>query len=223
MPNITHVIWDLDGTLLDTEPPYMAAIGAIAARYGQEFTVDVRERMMGRPSPVAARIFVETLGIPLTPDQFLVERDTALAILFRDCPPMPGALSLSAHLHRHTIPQAIATSSSRVTLLQKTVMHAEWFAMFAAVVTGDEVAHGKPAPDIFLRAAEQIGARPEATLVFEDSPLGVEAARAAGMHVVAVPEAVFRDHVRDADTVLDSLEAFDPAPWGLPAFGPSRA
>ena len=141
-----------------------------------------------------------------------------LIALFRDCQPMPGARALSRHLHRHGVPQAVATSSSRVRVGHKTVGHADWFATFGAVVTSDDVERLKPAPDIFLRAAEHIGAPPASTLVFEDSPLGVEAALAAGMHVVATPEEVYRDRVGTAHLVLTSLEEFVPEAWGLPPF-----
>jgi len=172
--------------------------------------------MMGRPGAVAARIFVEALGLPITPEEFIAARDARLEGMVRDCPPMPGARELSRHLHAHGIPQAIATSSSRRTLDYKTAAHADWLTIFGAIVTSDDVARGKPAPDIFLHAAGLIGAPPETTLVFEDAPLGVEAALAAGMHVVAIPEDVHRDRVAAAHLVLESLEAFDPAAWGLP-------
>jgi len=218
MPRITHVIWDLDGTLLDTEPSYLLAGTTIAERYGRVLTPEVRGRMMGRPNAVASRIFVEELGIPLTPEEFGAARDELLMAMFRECPPMPGARALSQLLYDHDIPQAIATSSTRRSLANKIVAHADWIATFGAVVTSEDVVHGKPAPDIFLHAASLIGAPPETTLVFEDAPLGVQAALAAGMHVVAVPEHVYREDVGSAHLVLESLESFDPAPWGLPAF-----
>jgi len=218
MPQITHVIWDLDGTLLDTEPSYLASGTELALRYGRILTPEIREQMMGRPGLVAARIFLDALAIDLTPDQFIEEREAMLEALFRECQPMPGALAVSRHLHAHGVPQAVATSSNRRNVGFKTVAHADWFATFGAVVTSEDVEHGKPAPDIFLLAAEHIGAPPASTLVFEDSPLGVEAALAAGMHVVATPEEVYRDRVGTAHLVLTSLEEFVPEAWGLPPF-----
>ena len=160
MPRITHVIWDLDGTLLDTEPSYLRVGNEMAARYGRVLTEEIRAQMMGRSSLVSARIFVEALGIPLTPEQVIAEEDEMLVGLFRDCQPMPGARALSRHLYAHGVPQAVATSSSRARVGHKTVAHADWFATFGAVVTSDDVEHLKPAPDIFLRAAEHIGAPP---------------------------------------------------------------
>lgn len=218
MPDITHVIWDLDGTLLDTEPSYLVSGMELARRYGRELTPAIREQMMGRPGLVAARIFLDALDIAITPEQFIEEREAMLEALLRACQPMPGAMALSRHLHAHGIPQAVATSSSRRNVGFKTVGHLDWFATFGAVVTADDVEHGKPAPDIFLRAAEAIGAPPASTLVFEDSPLGVESALAAGMHVVATPEEVYRDRVGHAHLVLTSLEEFAPEAWGLPPF-----
>ena len=171
MPQITHVIWDLDGTLLDTEPSYLISGTEIARKYGRELTPAIREQMMGRPGLVAARIFLDALEIDvITPEQFIEERETMLEALFRACQPMPGALALSRHLHAHGIPQAVATSSSRRNVGFKTVSHTDWFGTFGAVVTSEDVEHGKPAPDIFLHAASLIDAPPASTLVFEDSP-----------------------------------------------------
>ncbi|MDA0271342.1 MAG: HAD-IA family hydrolase [Chloroflexi bacterium] len=218
-PRITHVIYDLDGTLLDTEPLYRQVTTAILARFGVALDPDVRSRMMGRPTSIASRILVEATGIPLTPEEFARERETALTILFRDVLPTRGALALTRHLRAHGIPQAIATSSSVRSLADKRVAHDAWFGEFEAIVTSEDVAHGKPAPDIFLEAGRRIGATPEACLVFEDAPLGVEAALAAGMSVIALPEPDHEAMVAGAHIILEHLEAFDPTEWGLPARG----
>lgn len=215
---ITHVIYDLDGTLLDTEPLYRRVTTEILGRFGLRLDPAVRAQMIGRPTQIASRILVEATGLPLTPEEFAEERETRLAALFRTAEPTRGARALTAHLRAHGVPQAIATSSTVRSLGHKRVAHESWFAEFEAVVTSEDVRHGKPAPDIFLEAARRIGAPPEACLVFEDAPLGIEAALAAGMAVIALPEPDHADMVGDAHLVLAHLEAFDPTEWGLPAF-----
>jgi pseudouridine-5'-monophosphatase len=144
-----------------------------------------------------------------------------LATLFPAAQAMPGARRLTMHLASHGVPQAVASSSHRRDFELKITQHREWFACFQCVVLGDdpEVKRGKPAPDIFLTAAARIGAVPSKCLVIEDAPSGVDAARAAGMSVVAVPNpAMSADAFRNATQVLSSLESFDPAVWGLPAY-----
>lgn len=220
---ITHVIYDLDGTLLDTEPLYIQTTNAIFARYGMVLPPEVRVQMMGRPTPIAVPLMLRETGLPMTAEAFIAAREEALHALFPSAVPMPGADALTRHLHAHGIPQAVATSSTRLSLEHKLSRHGEWFGMFDAVVIAADVTHGKPAPDIFIEAARRIGAPPESCLVFEDAPIGVEAALAAGMHVVAVPEPGHADHVRHAHAVLTSLEAFDPAEWGLPALARPQA
>ena len=111
----------------------------------------------------------------------------------------------------------MATSSEGSLFELKSSRHRDWFAIFEAVVVGDDprVAVGKPAPDIFLVAAEELHAEPGACIVFEDSPAGVAAARAAGMQVVAIPDpAMDREPYADADLVVSSFAELDPADFG---------
>ena len=176
---ITHVIYDLDGTLLDTEPFYIRTTNEIFARFGMQLPPAVRAMMMGRPTPVAVPLMIEHTGLPMTAEEFIHERYVALNALFPDALPTPGARELTAHLAAHRIPQAVATSSSRESLEHKLTNHAAWFDAFETVVIADEVEHGKPAPDIFLEAARRMNADPTTCLVFEDAPIGVEAALAA--------------------------------------------
>ncbi|RLT37215.1 MAG: HAD family hydrolase [Chloroflexi bacterium] len=218
MQRITHVIYDLDGTLLDTEPLYRLATQEILDRYGASLPVELRAAMIGRPTPVAARVLVEMTGIPMTPEAFAAERDARLVSLFATAQPTRGALALTTHLRKHGVPQAIATSSMRHSLEAKRVAQPEWFASFDAIVTSEDVEHGKPAPDIFLEAARRIGGTPQVCLVLEDAPLGVQGALAAGMWVVALPEAGHEGLVAGAHRVIAHLDEFDPREWGLPAF-----
>jgi pseudouridine-5'-monophosphatase len=116
------------------------------------------------------------------------------------------------------VPQAVATSSEKKLFELKISRHRGWFSIFAAAVTGDDprVAAGKPAPDIFLVAARELGVDPKACVVFEDSPAGLESARAASMQVVAVPDpAMARSRFADADLVIEDFRDLLPEHLGL--------
>jgi pseudouridine 5'-phosphatase len=218
---ITHVVYDMDGLLLDTERFYTQVTQMIVSRYGHTFDWSVKSRMVGKKAIDSARILVETLRLPIAPEEYLRERDIHLAALFPTAEPMPGARRLTAHLARHGIPQAVASSSRRRDFELKISKHGDWFGCFQCVVLGDdpEVTRGKPAPDIFLAAANRLGAHPDQCLVLEDAPSGVEAARAAGMPVVAIPyPGLSPEAVGGANQVLSSLESFNPALWGLPSY-----
>lgn len=209
----------MDGLLLDTEPFYTRATQAIVGRFGHTFDWSLKSRMIGKKAIDSARILIEALDLPITPEDYLRERESMLAELFPTVEAMPGALRLTTHLARHGIPQAVASSSSRRDFNLKTTQHREWFSRFQCIVLGDDpdVKRGKPAPDIFLIAAARLGATPERCLVLEDAPSGVEAALAAGMAVVAVPNPeMSRDGFGASSRILPSLELFDPAEWGLP-------
>ena len=216
---VTHVIFDMDGLLLNTEPFYTEVAGNIAARYGRVFDWSLKSRMIGLRAPESAKLFLETLGIPLSVTEYLAMRRGMLEALFPLADPLPGAVELTAHLKRHGVPAGVASSSDSRYFGLKTQRHKGWFSTFDCVVLGDdpEVKEGKPAPDIFLVVARRLGAPPPRCLVFEDAPAGVEAARRAGMYAVAVPDPNMSEAAyRDAHQVLRSLREFDPAAWGLP-------
>lgn len=209
----------MDGVLLDTERFYTEVTKEIVGRYGKEFDWSLKSNMIGRPALDSARYLVAALELPLTPEEYLSERETMLERLLADARPMPGASELTAMLAQRRIPLAVATSSNRRLFALKTARHREWFERdFAAVVLGDDprVRRGKPAPDIFLVAADELGADPRRCLVVEDAPAGVAAAHAAGMQVLAVPDAgMDRERFREAELVVDSLAAVSPALLGL--------
>jgi pseudouridine-5'-monophosphatase len=122
---------------------------------------------------------------------------------------MRGAERFTRTLADRGVAQAIATSSERRLFELKAQRHRQWFGIFGAIVTGDDprVAAGKPAPDIFLRAAADLGIDAADCLVFEDAPAGVAAARSAGMQVVALPDpAMDRARYADADLVVAGFD-----------------
>jgi HAD superfamily hydrolase (TIGR01509 family) len=218
---ITHVIYDMDGLLLDTERFYTEVNSIIAARYGTRFDWSLKSRMLGKKATDSARIIVDALQLPLTPEQYLAEREPLLEGRFPMAEPMPGALRLTRHLHARGIPQGVASSSDRRLFEMKTSRHREWFSIFECVMLPDDpsVCHGKPAPDLFLAAARVLRAAPANCLVFEDAPAGIDAARAAGMSIVAIADPrLDGGDFSDADEVLHSLEDFRLEHWGLPPF-----
>jgi len=217
--SVTHLIYDMDGLLLDTEPFYTRATQIIVGRYGKVFDWSTKARMIGRTATDSARLLVESLQLPLTPAEYLKERAEILEQLFPGTEPATGAVRLTRHFHRHLIPQAVATSSNRRYFEMKTCRHKEWFSIFSCVVIGDDpaVKHGKPAPDIFLIAAQRLNASPSSCLVFEDAPVGAEAALSAGMSVVVVPDPNMNDEAYPpAAQIIRTLDEFDPVPHGLP-------
>jgi pseudouridine-5'-monophosphatase len=217
---IEAVIFDMDGLLLDTEIFYTEVTQLITRRFGKVFDWSVKSQMIGLPAQQSARYLVETLQLPITPEQYLEEREDLLAERFPNARAKPGARALVEHLHSNRIPQAVATSSTRALFELKTCRH-DWFGYFDRIVTGDDpqVKQGKPAPDIFLTAAQRLGVEPACCLVFEDAPSGVRAALAAGMSIVAVPEPEMdKTLYHDAHQVLESLRQFQPAHWQLPDF-----
>lgn len=206
-PRPTHVIFDLDGVLLDTEPLYTRATQEVVDEFGVVFDWSVKVGMIGRSDLEGARHLVRSLGIALEPEEYLRRRKPILDRLFAETQAMPGAREVVAALSERGFPLGVATSSAEYQFRLKTAA-LDWFGAFAAIVCGDDprVAAPKPAPDIFLVTARALGADPASCLVFEDSLSGVAAARAAGMRVAALPDpAVDRRLFADADWVLESF------------------
>ncbi|MGK7937831.1 MAG: HAD-IA family hydrolase [Xenococcaceae cyanobacterium] len=218
---ITHVIFDLDGLLLDTESLNEKVNQEIAQRYGKTFDTFVKLKIAGRPTVDSAKIVIDLLNLPLTIEEYLQERNKLLYPLYSQVKPLPGAINLTQNLHKQGIPQAIATSSSLHNFEMKTTHYQEWIGLFTEIIVGDDPAikQGKPAPDIFLLAAQRLNASVEHCLVFEDSLAGMQAALSANMSVITIPPLDFdRSLYQDATQTLDSLSEFQPQLWHLPEF-----
>lgn len=216
---VKAVIFDMDGLLLDTEGIYTEVCQIIAQRYGRSYGWEIKQNIIGRGAQDLARYVVQALDLPLSAEEFLVIREPLLQARFPKALGMPGAEALVRHLKAHHVPIAVGTSSSRHSFAQKTTLHGDWFALFDTIVTADdpEVSAAKPAPDIFLTAARRLGVAPADCLVFEDSPFGVTAAKAAGMTAIAVPDAAMADEkYGHADRILRRLADLRLADYGLP-------
>ncbi|KZS15742.1 Pseudouridine-5'-phosphatase [Daphnia magna] len=222
---VTHVLFDMDGLLLDTEDLYTIATQEIVSQYGKDYTWEIKTTVMGFIGRDVAVALVEKMQLPMTPDEYLLATSEVLCKLFPTCKLLPGAERLLRHLHSKGVHIALATSSSRENYELKTTHHGSVFQLFKHIVTGSsdpEVKHGKPAPDIFLICASRFpepAPHPSNCLVFEDAPNGVKAARAAGMQVVMVPDPRMDPLLtQEATLVLKSLEDFKPELFGLPAY-----
>ncbi|ENN81499.1 pseudouridine-5'-phosphatase [Dendroctonus ponderosae] len=221
---VTHVIFDLDGLVLDSESGYEKIMQAMAEGYGKKYTPDVKFKLLGTTETDSAKIFIRELDLPVSLEDCLEDYYRRIAAELSNPPFMPGAKRLIQHLAANNVPIAIATSSGEKTFKIKTQNHQDIIKLFHHIVCGSnnpEVKNGKPAPDIFLICASKFPDKPdpEQILVFEDSPNGMRAGVAAGMQTVLVPDKGVGEELRKPATlVLDSLELFQPELFGLPAF-----
>ena len=205
---IRAILFDLDGLMVDSEPHSLASWCAILSSRGVTLDRKVSERMFGLRQLEAARMLVEVYGLTDQPAALGHEKEEyQLRHLGGQIKAMPGLFELLHEIERRELRTAVASSGARsyVIAVLRTIGLPE---RFRAVVTGDDVANGKPAPDVFLAAARAVQTDPRHCLVLEDAPAGVQAAKAAGMRCVAVPNAHTRAlDLSDADDILPSLHA----------------
>ncbi len=180
------VLWDMDGTLVDTEPYWIAAERALVESHGGEWPIERAHAVVGFDLNDTAAYMIEHGNLPLTPRE-VVDRllDDVIAACRLDIPWRPGARELLADLNANGIPCALVTMSWRnfgEAVLAELPPHS-----FDISVFGDEVSPGKPHPAPYLRAAELLQVDPRMCIAIEDSPTGVASARAAGCKVIAVP------------------------------------
>jgi HAD superfamily hydrolase (TIGR01509 family) len=177
------VVFDLDGTLIDTEPFYRAAFYAAARMFGVLLPPELYPALVGIATCERRPLLRRAFGAEFPVDDFIAAYYAQRAAhLPARIPLCPGAASL---LNRLRIPKAVATSASRLTALRH-IDRAGLRGHFAHVVTRDDVPRGKPSPDAFVRAAEFLGVEPRDCVAVEDSAIGVTAAYRAGMRVVMV-------------------------------------
>ena len=210
---LVSAVFDLDGLLVDSEPVQIAAWQEFLSDYGQTLEPELLGRLFGLRVRDTARVLVDELRLPLTPEEVFAGRE---AIFFRlleaGVTPMPAAVETVRALGSHGLRLALATSGHR-RYADLVLEGLDLRGAFAVEVTGDDVARGKPAPDIYLLAAERLGVPPAVCLALEDAPAGVASAVAAGMRCLAVPNehTAGMPGLERADAILPSLAAV--VPW----------
>jgi HAD superfamily hydrolase (TIGR01509 family) len=197
-------VFDLDGTIVDSEPRGLMALQRLFDDYRVPYDEALLRRFVGRRGP---EVFAE-LG-HLFPGRHPVQLSTEVEAYFHKPgqPPLaalPGAAELAAAIHWQGDPLALVTSASRghaVPTLEGLGLR----RLFDVIVAGDDVILGKPDPEGYRRASEELGVAPPRCVAFEDSPAGLAAARAAGMYCVAVLTTHPRSELGDADQIVADL------------------
>ena len=204
---IAAVVFDLDGVLLDSEQVWDEAREQLAAERGGHWHPQAQRDMMGMSSTEWSRYMADVIGLPDPPEEINREVVRRLTELYREeLPAIPGAREAVERLAARW-PLGLASSSNRELIdLALELLGVEH--LFTATVSSEEVAHGKPAPDVYLEAARRLGVDPTTAAAVEDSHNGILSAKAARMRVIAIPNAHFppdEDALAAADVVLDSL------------------
>jgi HAD superfamily hydrolase (TIGR01509 family) len=208
---IDAVVFDLDGLLLDTEQLWDEVREQLARERGGRWSERAQADMMGMSSPEWSRYMHDVVGLAESPDEIAEEVVERMAARYRErLPLLPGAREAVERLAARW-PLGLASSSNR-PLIDLALEAAGIAQFFRATVSSEEVAHGKPDPDVYLETCRRLGVEPARAAAIEDSGNGIRSARAAGMKVVLIPNAHFPPDEASlslADVVLPSLAELD--------------
>jgi HAD superfamily hydrolase (TIGR01509 family) len=207
-PPVAAVVFDLDGVLIDSEPLWEEVRRVYVAEHGGRWRPDAQQRLMGMSTQEWATYLSRDLGVGLPPEVVAAEVLQRMAERYAQGPPLrEGAVAAVERLAARW-PLGLASSSSR-QLIELVLEVSGLARRFSAVVSTEEVAHGKPAPDVYLEVAARLGAVPEACVAVEDSSNGVRSAAAAGMRVIAIPSPRYpldEDAAAMASVILSGLD-----------------
>ncbi|KAI6218196.1 hypothetical protein M3Y99_01724200 [Aphelenchoides fujianensis] len=234
VPTITHVVFDLDGTLIDSEEQYYKLQVDTLRKFGKEFTIEMKRKLLGVTTDKEVELLIAMNGLEVTRAQYLQEYESQYEHYLSQCPALPGANKLITHLHATGVPMAICTNSTRLQFNIKTSrQYGKWLQMIPLQVVAASdpaVKRPKPAPDPYFVTMERFEKKPKSpknVLVFEDSITGARSAIDAGCMVILIPQPHFntpemheqieklRPHLA---AVLNQMVDFVPDQYGLPPF-----
>jgi HAD superfamily hydrolase (TIGR01509 family) len=204
---IQAVVFDLDGVLIDSEPVWEQVRRGLVAERGGRWAPDAQRRIMGMSTPEWARYLSDDLGVGLSPDEVAAAVIDRMAARYTEqVPLMAGAVDA---VHRLAARWPLGVASSAPAVLIDTVLRSAGLrSCFSAVMSTEQVAHGKPAPDIYLAVTAELGCPPADCAAVEDSSNGLRSAAAAGLRVIAIPQPRYPpepDALAQASLVLPSL------------------
>jgi|SRR5215813_271267 len=206
---LSAIIFDLDGVLADSEPLWSEIDAKLLAGYGVTYRGEYHQNVVGVSYRLAVEFFKKTFGLVASTEEMMRRRGEIATEFFANRIGLfPSVKEVLEELRQMKLRLAIATSSVSASARPFLNRH-QLTGFFDVIITGEEVEHGKPAPDIYLCAAKQLGISVEECLVVEDALPGVAAAKAAKMRVAAVPDRRFVDpsaYEEKADYVLSSLK-----------------
>ena len=209
---IDAVVFDLDGLLIQTEELWDEVREGLAGERGGGYDAQAQRDMMGMSSPEWSRYMHERVGVPESPDEIAAEVIARMEERYRtQLPLIDGAVEAVERIAARW-PVGLASSSNR-PLIDLVLELSGLDRLFEATVSSEEVARGKPAPDVYLEACRRLGVEAGRAAAVEDSHAGIASASAAGMRVIAIPNATFppgEEALAEADVVLASLAALTP-------------
>ncbi len=228
MPAGAHldaVVFDMDGVLVDTEHLWDEVREQLTTEWGGRYTPEAQEAMMGMSSTEWSRYLHETVGLREPPETINAEVVRRMLDRYEtELPVVPGAVAAVRRLAAAGLRLALASSSNR-ELIDAVLQRLGLTELFSVAVSSEEVARGKPAPDVYLEAARRLGVEPARCAAVEDSASGIRAAHAAGMRVIVYPNRHYPPAAAAlalADVVVDSLAELDPHIAAIAAEGRIR-
>lgn len=206
MSKIKAVLFDMDGLMVDTEPIHLQAFNFVFQQFGKYLTEEENaKKYIGISDIDEAKDMVVSFNLPISAPELVKAKKARVKELLISLVPQPGLIDLLKNLKQNGYKTAIA-SSSPLDIIKRIIQDLRIEEMFDEFTSGEEVKDGKPAPDVYLLAAEKVGVNPSECLVLEDAPRGVQAGKAAGMIVFAIPSQYTRGQdFSMADKVLNSL------------------